>query len=50
MSGRWDSKEQSINLPKSTFQKMLLACGVAGSLISLGVISLAVGFNYLFHC
>ena len=48
--GRWDSPEQSVSLPKKTFQRMLLACGIAGSLISLGIVCLTIGLNALFHC
>lgn len=50
MPGRWDNAEPEVSLPKKDFQKMLLACGIAGSLISLGVIWLATGFSMLFHC
>jgi len=48
--GRWDNQDQTISLPKKTFQRMLLACGVAGSLISLGIIAFTNGVYLLFHC
>ena len=48
--GRWDSQDQTISLPKKTFQRMLLAVGIAGSLISLGFVALTNGAYLLFHC
>ena len=50
MSGRWDNKDQIIQIPKKTFVKMMLACGVAGGLISLGFLALSNGYFLLFHC